>query len=507
MTDEQLHDELERRSKSVSHNSDWARHDLLPTVAAGIDARPQRVATSRWPALAGFAGAVAILLILVVAMPHVVPGPGPSATPVPTGPIGLQVLDSSTFATKLAAGDLAGQTVLVEGSISARDGTAEGVGCRPMGETLCVVGELDGVGSAVEVSAGYMATPEGEGRDFAFTDYWPWWDIARAPVSGTLILRISTGGQTEFVGNLDNATASDLKTVSVSDLANLSATTFALNDAVLVDGWLTGYPPNSCPVVSPEYGIAGLSNRGCQFGWLVGDPSSQPNEGVLVQDTAYYDFANGPVADPMHGTQLVPERGIYAVSKRLEGSGCPDDQTPCWQLEVVGRLSQAPFDNSNGPLATPTPAPTTDTTQDQVLSPRAFAASLLAGDLTGQTVLVNGTINEFEAIDGSVLCKEDGVTCLMGRLQRTDPEAVNIYGRPIDTTEDDPAAEPRSDGGWPWVSKPVAPVTGTLVLSVQEDDTVEFIGLSANGERPALNAEGMSQLSVDATTSGDDLHR
>ena len=78
MNDDQLHDELERRSNAAPFRA----QELLPQVRRGIggrSARPARV--TRWAPLAGLAAAVVVVLALVLAIPRSIPPGEPGASP------------------------------------------------------------------------------------------------------------------------------------------------------------------------------------------------------------------------------------------------------------------------------------------------------------------------------------------------------------------------------------------------------------------------------------------
>lgn len=85
MNDDELRDELERRSMAASLRAD----ELLPGVRRAIGGRAARPARfAGWAPLAGLAGAAAIVLALVIAFPGGAPqgalGPARSATFIPT---------------------------------------------------------------------------------------------------------------------------------------------------------------------------------------------------------------------------------------------------------------------------------------------------------------------------------------------------------------------------------------------------------------------------------------
>jgi hypothetical protein len=79
VNDDQLANELRRRAGA----SDVP--DLLPGVRSAMDARLQPVPATRWAPIAGLAGAVALILLLVVALPRLAPTSMPDGSPVFTG--------------------------------------------------------------------------------------------------------------------------------------------------------------------------------------------------------------------------------------------------------------------------------------------------------------------------------------------------------------------------------------------------------------------------------------
>lgn len=79
LTDDGLERELQRRAESTRLRSDWARLELLPAVRSGVETRPQRLPSPRFAPLLGIAAVAAVLVLLVVALPRLVPGPAPTA--------------------------------------------------------------------------------------------------------------------------------------------------------------------------------------------------------------------------------------------------------------------------------------------------------------------------------------------------------------------------------------------------------------------------------------------
>ena len=340
--DDQLREELERRSKSISHSSDWARHDLLPAVSAGIDTRPQRVAASRWPAFAGLAGAVTILAVLVLAMPRMTPGPQPSGSTEPVASVAAAVTprpataaySAAEFGQLFAAGEMDGRTVLVDARIRPFDGdfTLYGRVCEeepsfppradPGGD--CVMGRLDGAAPDVWVNAPYLADSPG------VLTAWDW-RAATPPIEGRLLLEVSEAGFVEFLGVVD----AEIRSVATAKAINIES--MGLEDIVLVEGWLwTPEGPGvdiSIDCVTPPARIAELPSRWCQpMSSLIskylaaGGGLTSDIDSLHVQRSAYFDFGVFHEGPP----------SVFAMAPRLYGECTPEP--PCWEWDVVARL-------------------------------------------------------------------------------------------------------------------------------------------------------------------------
>ena len=342
--------ELRRRAASASLSHDWAQRELLPTVASGVASATQRVNSSRLPALAGLAGVFAILLLLVVAIPRLssppvlvdqTPDRGAQPTaPQTTGPVARRLWSSQEFATAVRAGHLRAATVLVDGSITPVNTYGGNLACITAEERSCLMGRLEFTDPSVDVNSSPINTTE---QDPAHTTQsnrgWPWVVRPSAPVMGTLVLSVDAQGEVEFVGIEASLNESPL---SPQDAVRVDAASLERNDVILVDGSLVaafGLPP-SCP--APNNYVPGLPIRGC-------DPSSIGE--LRVQDGAYFDWAPDP--SPRDRSTPEPRPGVYVVGPRLEGGSCPGDATPCWQLEIVGRL----MEQSGQPEPTATRSP------------------------------------------------------------------------------------------------------------------------------------------------------
>jgi hypothetical protein len=348
MDDTQLAAEIRRRADSVSLGGDWARHELLPAVNLAIDTRPQRVATPRWSALAGLAGVATILLVLVVAMPRVVPGPSSSSsasagatsntTPAASAPPVSAVIETSDFAARLAAGSLDGQTVLVNGLIGPN--LRRGPTCLPRAG-LCYLGPLEGTDPVVDVSASWIRAPEGVGTRFEDQGSWPWWSMPGTSDAGSLVLKVDLERQVQYVGFVEDSGASSPQTVQ--RIAQVDPADLSVGEVVLVDGWLNDSEGPGVQLIidcvyPPPGGILpDLPSRYCQAtDWLASERRSPDDTGpvgitIQVQRSAGQQF--GQLVDSAHA--------VFALSGRLYGGGC-GEEPPCWLWDVVGRLTPPP---------------------------------------------------------------------------------------------------------------------------------------------------------------------
>lgn len=368
--DQQLASELERRSRTVSLSHDWARHELLPGVSAAIDSRPQRVATSRGPAFAGLASAAAILLVLVVALPRLVPSPGSTEPAVAhtsrpassSGPIRPELLSAQEFAVEVLTGRLRSATVLVDGTIGqVQEQTYGGdLSCRTPWPT-CLMGRLERTDPSVDVYASPTNTVEDDPvRTNNSAREWPWVYRPSAPVSGALLLSVDRDGVIEFLGRVDAVSGTD--SLTVADAAQIDVESLALDDVVLVEGWL--WSPEgpgvdiSIDCVMPSVGpLPGLPNRYCQPTSSLIDEYRQSGPADDRSTTASLHVQRN--AAQVYGVRTDRDPRIFAIAPRLYGY-CFPGPPPCWQWDVVGRLTVEANEPTPTPVRTnpgPTPMP------------------------------------------------------------------------------------------------------------------------------------------------------
>jgi hypothetical protein len=261
----------------------------------------------------------------------------PIATP--TSP--TAVLSTPDFAARLGAGELDGQTVLVQGRIG--PDLRRGPFCPP--DHLCHMGPLEGTEPAIDVSGRGTPTVEGEDASNASGMAWEWWYRPPAP-EGILTLSVDQSSQVEYLGRV-RSSGSPL-TWTAQGVAGFDPASMGLDEVVLIDAWLTGV--ESYLFCSPHWGIASLPSRHfCdQPTWLTDDPVAldpshvrAPQDSVQVQQNAYRDFAPNLSESP--GVAAVPQRAVYAVARRLFGDGCDDAAPPCWGWSIVARTSLPPL--------------------------------------------------------------------------------------------------------------------------------------------------------------------
>ena len=357
MTDGRLREELERRSKSAALGHDWARRELLPVISAAIDTRPQPVTTPRAPAFAGLAAAVAILLVLVVALPRLTPSPpvanerssSPAAAAAPSAPnvsppelLHPQVMAAQEFAVEVLTGRLRSSTVLVDGTIASR-AYRDGPICLRQPDQLCLMGRLEDTDPSVDVHSRWHAAEEQDTSVIGGELPWPWWHLPSGPITGTLVLSVDSEGSIEFVGRVDPTSDRD-HPLNVAEAFQIDVDSVAIDDVVLVEGWLNETePPGStisidCIMPPADDQIPGLPSRYCQpTDTLTSAWGGRWNGGgqaaaLQVQVAAAEQF----------GRRSLSSRGLFAISPRLYG-GCFPGPSPCWEWDIVGRLSETPL--------------------------------------------------------------------------------------------------------------------------------------------------------------------
>jgi hypothetical protein len=349
--------ELRRRAASVRTANGWATESLLPTVRATIETQPQRVPVARLAWLGGLAALFGVLLILAVGLPRLVDGPAasPTADPAPV------VLSTEEFASKLTNAELDGSTVLVQGRIG--PDLRRGPGCF-LTDGLCRLGQLDGVEPEIEISSSWTPTVEDDEARAASggAGMWQWWYMPRSAVEGILALSVRPDGAIEFLGRVHSSETT--LAWAAGDVAELDLASLELDELVLVDGWLTQVPGAiSCRPPDPGEVVPGLPSKYCgNSAWIAPEPVpidpqgfTIPDDFVPVQHGAYFEFAEGPVAD--EGGLLVPRRATYGLARRLYGGGCPDGEPPCWDWQLIGRVSTLMAAPSSTPEASATPSP------------------------------------------------------------------------------------------------------------------------------------------------------
>lgn len=362
--------QVRRRATDGMHSD--RRIQFVAGVRAKIDADSRPVSSRRAPALAGLAGAAAILIVLVVALTTLRPGltqtprPGEtqipasiaegSATPgVPTSPpsdspeapnVGeVPVLTAVEFARSLRANELDRQQVLVEGGIVAGPPIPRPV-CYPgvIDGHTCYLGEIEGIEPAIIVAAPWLATPESE-ASARFNEpriEWPHWWFPTAPVRGLLLMSVRRG-TVDYLGRVHRNAES--LTWSVDEAKEVDPGSLAPDEILLGDGWLTGFGGILSCLAPPADLIAGLPERWCaNSGWLVDSANrsllsgDDRDSGIELQDKAYYEFAPAPEPDWIGSGDGEPRKGTYALAPRLEG-WCAHSEPPCWQWSVVGRVA------------------------------------------------------------------------------------------------------------------------------------------------------------------------
>lgn len=351
MDDDRLALELARRASSASPRPDWAQRDLLPAVRHEIDARPVRVAASRWSPLAGLATLVVAILVVAVAAPRLIPAP-PTSTlspslPPTAAPGPVDVFSTEEFADRLATGQLDGKTVVVDGAI---EGTfRRGPLCGPaIGDQLCHLGVMTHVNPPIEVNARWTETNEGEATTVTGMR-WETWHFPSASQVGFLLLSVDGSGQVEFLGLARDFGPTLAWSVLDADAQHLDVNTVGIDEVILVRGWLVETEPPGMTIISDCFAprpsvVPGLPYSYCQNrDTLSSEPpdDSLPSRGgprISVQRNAAQVF----------GARMQDGNSLFAIAPRLYG-GCSADEPTCWQWDVVARVD---------PILEPGPPPT-----------------------------------------------------------------------------------------------------------------------------------------------------
>jgi hypothetical protein len=361
LRDSDISRELVRRS-----SGDWHAERVLPAVRRAMEEpRTDRVATSRWAALAALVGLLGVLVLLAVALPRLDLAP---AAPSPTPAGGVVVLSTEEFAARLATGDLDGSSVLVDGRIEADDRPS--IECSRPSEP-CPLGVLAGVDERVQVHALGVATddPDAASLYLYSEEAWAHWRMPEPPIEGVLVLALDRFGSVNFLGTVTPAGA-DVVSWPPAAVADLDAASVAVDAAVIVEGWLTQVPgAMSCRPPDPGTVLEGLPDKWCgNPAWIAPEPVtldpegySPPGDGLSVQHGAMHLVRGDRPA-------VGPVQGRFIVARRLYGGGCPDNAPPCWDWRVIGALwyhdptsGQVPPDSATPRLPTPgvTDAPET----------------------------------------------------------------------------------------------------------------------------------------------------
>ena len=381
MNDERLERELRRRGEAVPTSNAWVRDELLPGIRARmIGPNPKRVPMNRLPAAAALVALIAVLTVLVLGLPSGNHQPvaqpsssdGPVSLPSPSTVSAPLVLSAKAFAAALAAGDLRGSTVLVEGQIEAGSPVPRAF-CDP--HNACYLGELAGADPPINVLARGIAVPESDSAMyFEIPAYWPWWHTWQLPLAGTLVLSIGDDRVVEYLGLV--RPGSDGVAWRADQFIE-DEPTVAVDDAVVVDGWLIGHGVTFCPPNEEPRPLRDLPSRRCSSleSWLSSRDElfdsalSRDHDGVRVQNGAYDAFAVEP---EFEDGLAVPRRGQYVLARRLQGAGCDVGETePCFAWEVLGRIDAGTGSPaaSRAPTASPPPTASSAPTQPIPASP------------------------------------------------------------------------------------------------------------------------------------------
>lgn len=377
LDDATLQAELRRRAGRATLPQDWTRSQLLPAVHRAVDLTPQRVQSSRLAPLGGLAGVIAILVLIGVALPRLVPGPAgspqgsgtglaasPSITPEPGG---VRLLTAQEFATGVRDGSLVGQTVLVDGRIE--DQFRRGLVCFI--PDPCFMGTLADSDPPLDISA--RATPTldtPDARKVGQPDIgWDWWHSPQAPIDGLLVLSVDRSDLVVFLGR---ARLGEQRPAmfdsgmfwSASAAAAVDSEALDLDEVILVDAWLTQASGQYLCPRPPSGGVVdGLPSLWCgNAAWLADQPVSADDSefddsaALQVQNYGYDSVLGHTIQAPMP-----PLHATYAVARRLF-TGCGPDEPTCWHWSIVGRITTDPpnvADVEPSPMERVSPRPAT----------------------------------------------------------------------------------------------------------------------------------------------------
>jgi hypothetical protein len=159
-------------------------------------------------------------------------------------------------------------------------------------------------------------------------------------------------------------------------------------------------------------------------------------------------------------------------------------------LLVVALPSLNTLPGPGQPSASPSPGPLS------VMTTADFASALAAGKLDGQTVLVDGRIvaHDGPPIFGG-LCGASGPACMIGQLDGASPR-ITVTAQDVAVSTQEESSNQRPDTGWSWWKRFEPPIEGILVLSVDDQGTVEYLGRVMSREATTWSA-GAVQSSLD----------
>ncbi len=351
MNDDELRRHLQRRADAVA-----SLPELLPAIRSGIASQPQRLNTSRVPALGGLVAASAILVLLVVALPRFSQAPsasvnspssGASSLPTAVAPgADLHVWSTEEFVAALAEGGLSG-TFVVDARIelSSRRGPL----CEPRDD--CFYGTLADSTPAVDLYASWTRVPAGDGVEVSGME-WAWWTLPAPSDSAPLVLRVENGVAVDnprvtYLGYaVDSASAG---TWTVPELEKVDPNQRSVSQVFIVHGWLNETEAQgefiTIDCMTPPSPIPGLPHRYCQpADFLAPEPRAErfgrPSAAVSVQRSAALEFGRGEESS----------FGLFAVSPRLYGA-CAETP-PCLDWDLVARISEP--GRVPSPIAEPT---------------------------------------------------------------------------------------------------------------------------------------------------------